>query len=274
MTNSINTTTSSIIVIADHVIATVRKVVKEYVENGNGIRDIDEIGKWSLRRLGVEVTLWKDAPEIWVDDLFDNDEDGTYLTWAGSQLTRTVHSWDYSGQPLDDADLVTFGDPHYGYQCRVLSKELSLEALIEVHKVVYTMLPDLIKAVEDDIASKKRFWGANMNHQLEEVGCTKAEIQAWWSLQWKREWSPEQWKRVCSTLTDAQVAAAMAAHSHGYLEAMGVNLGKSFPRTMDVIEAIGKSRRLSPNRVKNWNKAEEGVIPSAVEKDGSRKWSF
>ena len=271
--NNTNNTTNNTTVIADHIINTVRKVVKELVESCYNVGDIDDIAKWSIRQLGVTTSPFGDE-EVWEDKLFNTEDDCTFLTWAGGRLTRTVHSWDFSGSPLDDSSLATFGDPHYGYQCRILSEELPLEALIEVHKVVYTMLPDLIKTVEEDIASKRRSWGNNMNHQLEEAGCSKPEIQAWWSLQWKKEWSPEQWKRVCSTLTDAQVAAAMAAHSHSYLEAVGVNLGRSFPRTMDVIEALGKSRRLTPNRVKNWNKSEGGVAPSDVGRDGSRKWSF
>lgn len=270
-TTSINNTTNTIIV--DHILATVRKVVKEQVESGYGIRDIDEIAKWALRQLGVTTSPFSDK-EVWEDELFDMEDDCTYLTWAGRRLTKTIHSWDFSGGPLDDSSLATFGDPHYGYQCQVLAEELPLETLIEVHKVVYAVLPDLIKTVEEDIASKKRSWGNAMNSRLEEAGCSKAEIQAWWSLQWKREWSPEQWRHVCSTLTDDQVAAAMAAHSHSYLEAVGVNLRRSFPRTMDVISALGKIRRLTPKRVKHWNKAEGGLYPSAIEKDGSRKWSF
>ncbi len=260
-------------IIASTIVSTITSTIKEMVEDG--VSCIDTIASWCLTKLGIKTNVPTGYPEIWHEELFEYDNNyGKFRTWAGKILTQEVHRWDFSGKPLDDDDLISYGDPHYGYQCRVVDRELPLETLIEVHKIIYQELPDLIQSAQAEIVERKKQFGLGKNAELKAAGCSSSEIKAWWSLNWKHEWSAEAWRSLNETLSDEQVGNALCAHSHAYLEACGVSLGSSFPRTMDAIEAIGKSRRLKPKPLAFWNKGLEGFRPQKVQEDGSRIWSF
>lgn len=273
--NTIVDPTIRVIVDAKRISGIIKDVVKKSVNNCN--TDIEELTRDCLLELGIETYREGCWSDVWEDKLFVHDFDrdgGVYRTWVGNFFVKQVHTWDFSGKEMDEADLVSWGDVHYGYQGRVLAKEVCIEDLIEVHKTVCGLIPELMKFFTKERKESAKYWGRNMNHQLEEAGCTKSEIQAWWNMQWKKEWSPIQWKVFCTSHSDETISAALAAHSHAYLEAVGVSLGRSFPRTMDAVEALGKSRKLSPKRVVHWDKKEGGISPSEVKRDGSRSWSF
>jgi hypothetical protein len=226
---------------------------------------------------------WRDHHDDLPDYLTRGDAEGTWLTLVGQELVTAICSYDWSdpydrrrpGRALKDGEnIIKFGDPHYEYVGIATANRLPIDTAEVWHKFCWSVVAELDKARLEDEAVLKKAWGLQMNLALVAAGCSKAEVQAWWSLQWKREWTPAQWAALCNRLDNQTVAWALAAHSSRYLDSIGAFVSSSFPRSMDAIEGLARAKGITKGVKKPfWDKAEGEVTPTAVVK-GERVWSF
>jgi hypothetical protein len=236
----------------------------------------------ALVRAGLSC-IFKSTPDDWWDYLTHHDEDGNWLTLVGQELVAATCSYDYEtpyderdpARPLKDGEtIVKYGDPHYEYVGIAVANRLPLDTAEVWHKFCWSVVAELDEARLGDEAVIKKAWGLQMNLALVAAGCTQAEVQAWWSLQWKREWSPAQWAGLCKSIDGQTVAWALAAHSSRYLDSIGAFVSSSFPRSMDAIHGLARAKGITKGIKKPfWDTPADEVAPSAIV-NGAKVWSF
>lgn len=218
------------------------------------------------------------------DQVLRGDHEGNYPTWVGEQLIRAERSYDWETHWSDrtagcsagpEEEVISYGDPHYEYKaiCPV-DPRISDELAETVHLEAWKQAPALMLSASASAMAKKKAWGSAQNLALVAAGCSQAEVQAWWSLQWKREWSPAQWAALCREATPQQVAWGLAAHSSRYLEAVGLFVSSSFPRSLDAVQALARAKGITKGVKKPfWDTPVDEVAPSAIV-NGAKVWSF
>lgn len=235
----------------------------------------------------VELTAWRmgiDTVGERTDRIFTSDREGTWLSWAGCQLVTATRCYDWenptgvrlSSRPCGEGEeLVQWGSPHYEYVgVAPVEPRLDDDLVEAVHLEVWRLTPGLIAEAIEKQAAAAKAWGLQMNLALTAAGCSQAEVQAWWSLQWKREWAPAQWAALCRDTDTQTVAWALAAHSGRYLDAIGAFVGASFPRSMDAIHGLARAKGITRGVKKPfWNTPADEVPPTTV-RGGAKVWSF
>ena len=284
MTNTTNTNTINSI--TNVIYNELERALTEDLRGDYRASDFDLVDA-ALRSLGLDIRLPYDLSRVdeWRDRITYRDEDGyVNTTHIGDLLLTAVSSYDYSdredtrlpGRPLKEGETV------YSYGCArteyvgILTAPCVSEDLAEqYHLTAWRLLPVARKAVEDAEARKRKSWGWETNLRLSVAGCSQAEIQAWWSMSWKREVSPEVWADLCHNTPVLSIEYALEATSSRYLERIDMFLGGSFPRSMDIINALAKAKGITQGRKLPHKKADFGVpAPKYIATDGSRVWSF
>lgn len=235
----------------------------------------------------IEAIMWRlgVATAGGSDHLIYGGGDGHWQTLAGRLLIRHYVSYDYSDYGVEHtagADvapgerLIDFGGAHLQY---VGLCPDAMRLPVQVAEYLHTYVCRHYDGWESELLAKRKAealaWGQARNAELAAFGLSKAEKSAWWSLYWKREWDAQRWAEFCGRYTAEQLASAMAAQSTAYLQAVGIQMEGSFPRTMDAIEALGKALGLKKQYVKDWRRIDSStlVAPTKVTKEG-RTWSF
>ena len=142
------------------------------------------------------------------------------------------------------------------------------------HKHAWSIVDQVKASVGAERSKLRKGFGETKNKALKEAGCNQAEVTAWWSMSWKKEVSPEVWANLCHNCSVEQVEWALEAHSNRYLESIGMRLGSSFPRSMDIIHALAKAKGITKGRKLPKRQTAVGIPPTRVCKDGSMEWSF
>lgn len=234
----------------------------------------------------IEAIMWKlgVATAGGVDHLVAGNGDGSWETVAGRLLLRNIASYDYSDYGVERTAgintapgerLIDFGGAHLQY---VGLCPDAMRLPVQVAEYLHTYVCRHYDSWEAELLAKRKAnamaWGKAREAELEALGLSKAEKSAWWSLQWKREWSAERWTNFCRSYGKEQLAAAMAAQSTAYLLAIGIQMEGSFPRTMDAIESLGKALGLRKQYIKDWRRIDSTLVaPTKINKEG-RTWSF
>lgn len=216
--------------------------------------------------------------------LLRNDEDGgSFPTFLGSLLLRKTNCYDWQDygvkrapkiEPAGDESTWQYGDAAYAYvSIFPTRKDVPQELVVYLEGLIEAAFMAHNGPVLKKVLAERRSWGQEQNLKLETAGCSKIETQAWWSMHWKKEWHEKDWRQFCSH-SDEEISHAMAAHSTAYLVAVGIrSMGRSFPRTMDAVEALGKARGLKPKRLPDWKRWANMPRPDDIE-EGCGVWRF
>ena len=154
------------------------------------------------------------------------------------------------------------------------------DTLVErVHLLLHKEVPRLLMELKEERAAARKEWGREQTRLLREAGCNQAAVSAWWSLQWKKELSPEYWAELVQSTPAEVIQLGLRAHAKWALERIGAPNRGSFPRTMDLLHGLAKARGLKPASKQAYKASIEGdvvsgVSPKKVDQKGQRTWSF
>lgn len=221
------------------------------------------------------------------NDCLINHHDGArYPSWVGSILLKGEMSFDYEipfhersprGECPDEYKEYQYGDPCYGYHAWGPSTpRIPKDIVARLSAEIEAEIPCLIQAWQEKRDAERKEWGRKQNLILKEAGCSAKAIQAWWSLQWKREIGPEQWTKLIKKTPDEAIRIGLAAHSKAALAKLGVQFNRSFPRAKDLLQglAIAKGlKRASETEYKDWLRTADPMVPKE-ENDIGRLWTF
>ena len=240
----------------------------------------------TLEKMGLEVreAYIREFSDVWIDKVVDfNWESGHELTFVGELLIVARRCYDFRDryedrkpgrELLPGEKEVTWGDPHYAYYGILTAPAVSDTIAETWHLYAWSIVDEVKDIVYKEEDKKRKSWGWKTNLELSTAGCSPAEVTAWWSMNWKKEVSPEVWANLCSTCSTEQVEWAMEAHSNRYLESIDMRLGSSFPRSMDIVHALAKAKGIAKGRKLPKRQTLVGIPPTRVCKDGSMEWSF
>lgn len=269
--------------ITNIIYSTIETVLKEHASLGS-ITDSNAV-ELTLRRLGLDIHQTSLDPDVWIDRLFMADNyGGSTTTCIGNLLIENVVSYRYdtpqsqrsAGRaPKEGEKEIGWGCPLVAYRGILTSPCINVDLAEQYHLTAWRLLPIVKEAVHSAETRKRRSWGWETNLKLSVAGCSQNEIQAWWSMHWKREVSPNFWADLCKNTSVMNIEYALEATSNAYLNRIDMNLGSSFPRSMDIVNGLAKAKGITKGKKLPHNKSDFGVpAPKSVSNDGSRTWSF
>jgi hypothetical protein len=100
-----------------------------------------------------------------------------------------------------------------------------------------------VEEIEAAASSARKCYGEQINKAFRDLGADKTIIAAWWSMCWKREWTPIMFMELIERAKSDKInfALALIASSGKDLTELGWRCGQSVPRTQDVLKAVAKA---------------------------------
>jgi len=191
------------------------------------------------------------------DTLTTHDENGwTYPTWVGELLIHSRMSYNYSisnasdrvpaRTPVSGEVEVSWGSPYIQYIGIANASQKLNDYIVEsIHLFLHRHINCLLYAWNEYEEQGRKEWGRKQNQLLKEAGCDDKAIQAWWSLKWKKEYSPEEWADIVRNTSNMAVRYGLRAHAMWVIEELGLPTRNSFPRTKDMIRGLARAKKLT-----------------------------
>lgn len=154
------------------------------------------------------------------------------------------HEWDACGRPAEAWSFASYGSAYTGYSSAL--RQPRLEDVARVRAAVYRLCKERHAHWQVEQARARKEYGRAINARLKAEGADRRVINAYWSLQWRKEVAPEEFVNY---VLNPSVNWRLAAAAQGWelLEIAGAdNLRGSVPRTVDLARAVCRARCEKP----------------------------
>lgn len=184
--------------------------------------------------------------------IFDTSEEGTFENGVSKffYYPGSFDCWDFTSKPREQEVpegyvYFQFGSPATGY-ASIFKKNPSIEDVCESYieeRIKITL--DKTREIMDCKTSEKKSYGHQINDRLKSAGADKDIINAYWSLGWRKETTPEEFVGFCRDIDKTRLRLALCAESKRVLWRLfgeeSPLYRKSFPRTMDLLQGIARA---------------------------------
>lgn len=222
--------------------------------------DIVELRRLVCLRCGVQTGILEELARLgdeyaWTQFTFREWQgDFTELKLLYDLCTLRTVSWDYqsssdrewdaAGRPEGVWDYARWGNAYTGYSSAL--RQPRLEDVARVRAAIFRLCKERHAEWQKEQARKRKEYGRAINARLQAEGADRRIINAYWSLQWRKECAPEEFVNY---VLNGSVNWRLAAKAKGWrlLEIAGADeLRGSVPRTVDLARAVCRARGEKP----------------------------
>ena len=153
--------------------------------------------------------------------------------------------WEFAGRPAEGVwDYASWGSPYTGYSTALRMPRL--EDVAYVRAACYRVTKKRYAEWQQEQARARKEYGRDINRRLQAEGADKRTVNAYWSMEWRKECSPEEFVNF---VLNSQVNWRLAAAAKGWklIDIAGAgNLRISVTRTVDLAKAVVRARGEKP----------------------------